>query len=46
LFYLAAAPLLVGMSAQIGLHVFYGGTRSFDVNAAEAQSRTVASPAR
>lgn len=46
LFYLAAAPMLVGMLAQIGLHIFYGGKGSEEVRSAKAQTRAAASPAR
>ena len=32
LFYMAAAPLLIGMVAQITLHIFYGEKRVFEAN--------------
>ncbi len=36
LFYMAAAPLLIGMVAQIALHIFYGSKRAFEPKAVEA----------
>ncbi len=46
LFYLAAAPMLVGMLAQIGLHVFYGAKRPGEVHNAEARSQGAATQVR